>query len=146
MFKKLMKQSLKSSPEKMEEITDVIGCYIEKHDDTEELFYKLDIIINGDVFSEEMAEKAVSFFVDNKTGNHGPFWTRSQTDTLMSKLGVNMPHTNFYVLANRVYSDFSGFVDDSMLKELVHAKAVDKDGYPGMLKHEVYAMMSHEND
>lgn len=145
MFVKLIKQSLKFPPEKMERVTEIIDGYIEKKDDKWELFYALDLYINGDVFVDEMAEKAVKCFVDSKTGAHGPFWTRSQTDALMSKLGVSMNSANFYVLANKIYSDYAGFVDEDVLMKLVNAKAHDKDSYPGMLKHEVYEMLAHTN-
>lgn len=144
MFTSLIKQSLKFPPEKMEHVTEIIDDYVEKHDDKWELFINLDLYINGDVFSDEMAEKAVKRFVNSKTGEKGPFWTRTQTDALMSKLGVSMHHTNFYVLANRVYSDFAGFVDEDVLIKLVDAKAHDKDAYPGMLKQEVYKMFENK--
>lgn len=137
MFTTLIRQSLKFPPEKMEVVSKIIDDYVEKHDDKWDLFVSLDMYINGEIFSEEMAEECVKRFLNTKTGGKGPFWTRSQTDALLSKLNVSMPKTNFYVLANRIYSDYSGYVDEDVLIKLVNAKTHDRDSYQGMLKHEV---------
>lgn len=144
MFTALIKQSLKFPPERMERVTEIIDDYVEKQEDKWDLFVALDMYINGEMFSEEMAEKAVKCFVQSKTGEHGPFWTRTQTDALMSKIGVSMDRAKFYVLANKIYSDYAGFVDEDVLIKLVEAKSHDKDAYPGMLKQEVYRMFENK--
>ncbi|MCM1497262.1 MAG: hypothetical protein NC124_02235 [Clostridium sp.] len=137
-FKKLMREAVdKHLPDsKMEEISEVIAEHIESLDKEErhEMYFDLDIIINGDEISKEKAEHTVSEFEDYR-GQRGGYWTYEQVASYLRSKGHDESKGDYsvacmYIVMNMQYSDYVRSIeklttDAAKIAEVCYCMACD---------------------
>lgn len=101
----------------------------------EELEEDLYVLIYGEHFNEYTLRKATEKF-KNQDGTIGAHWTLEQTNKVANENKIEFTHFNEYdfnYVLNMVYSDFYGYVNNTIESYVNLAKAFlfDKDGKKG---------------
>lgn len=127
------------STAQMVEITEELSEYIDcGHTNKDKLLRHIDIIVNGPEFSHEMAEEVCSKFKNTATGKTGPHWSMVETNSVMSSNRLSYPASNFYVLLNMLYSDYSAVLDEEHIIAIAIEKTKDIDVKEDWLKKYIF--------
>ena len=144
MFKELIEKSLKLPPEKMYELTDKIDHYLENKADKWELLHELDLIVQGNEFTNEVADYVVHTFINSVTQTPHVHWTKEQTTQVLHSLqGVTVSENNWYVMLNYFYNVFSGeFTEDEIIR-IAKTFSNDKNAHKNRFKEFIFDTVDH---
>lgn len=127
---------------KMERFKELVECCLKEHEKKNEIIMKLDFLVYGDDFSEDMSKLVVSKFINSTTKKTGEHWTMEDTNSVHRQNGLSgFDKNSFYVLMNMFYSDYSGTFTDEEIVKMSIAKVKDVDARDGWLKNYIFYNM-----